>query len=216
MQTLCSAWSGAQMGQLNASVETKRIVPAGKRRVAATINIQSGNSHMLLAWRTGPAAADPVRLGARAGPRARRRPARAVRPGVTADAGRAVRARRRRRDPRPVARRAAPVMSGKLILGHLDGHSAAAPAQGGGAARPRRRTPGTSRWSIGASPSRCGGFEAGAGPRRPDRLGRGTASPVSAPSVADRASSNAAARSTSRSTSARRSPPGAAARRGGR
>ena len=50
MQTLCSAWSGAQMGQWNASTETKRIVPAGKRRVAATINIQTKSANRLLDW----------------------------------------------------------------------------------------------------------------------------------------------------------------------
>jgi hypothetical protein len=50
MQTLCSAWSGAQLGQLNASLETKRIVPAGKRRVAATLNIQTRSAHVLFEW----------------------------------------------------------------------------------------------------------------------------------------------------------------------
>lgn len=53
MQTLCSAWSGAQLGQLNAKQETKRIVPAGKRRVAATINIQTKAAHVLFGkWST--------------------------------------------------------------------------------------------------------------------------------------------------------------------
>ena len=41
VQTLCSAWSGSTLGQLNASMETKRRIPGGKRRVAATINIQT-------------------------------------------------------------------------------------------------------------------------------------------------------------------------------
>tara|TARA_R110002153_G_scaffold259808_1_gene419568 strand:- start:28 stop:2328 length:2301 start_codon:yes stop_codon:yes gene_type:complete len=41
VQTLCSAWSGSTLGQLNASIETKRRIPGGKRRVAATINIQT-------------------------------------------------------------------------------------------------------------------------------------------------------------------------------
>jgi hypothetical protein len=41
VQTLCSAWSGSTLGQLNASTETKRRIPGGKRRVAATINIQT-------------------------------------------------------------------------------------------------------------------------------------------------------------------------------
>ena len=50
VQTLCSAWSGAQMGQLNAKQETKRIIPGGKRRVSATINIQTSTAPDLLKW----------------------------------------------------------------------------------------------------------------------------------------------------------------------
>lgn len=50
MQTLCSAWSGSQMGQLNASQETKRFVPKGKRRVSATLNIQTRTAHTLFDW----------------------------------------------------------------------------------------------------------------------------------------------------------------------
>lgn len=50
MQTLCSAWSGSGLGQLNASIETKRLVPKGKRRVSATINIQTFAAHTLLDW----------------------------------------------------------------------------------------------------------------------------------------------------------------------
>lgn len=47
LPTLLSAWSGKTLGQLNASIETKRLVPGGKRRVAATINMQTANGHML-------------------------------------------------------------------------------------------------------------------------------------------------------------------------
>lgn len=47
LPTLLSAWSGKTLGQLNASVETKRLVPGGKRRVAATINMQTANGWML-------------------------------------------------------------------------------------------------------------------------------------------------------------------------
>lgn len=49
VQTLCSAWSGATLGQLNASEETKRIVPGKKRRVTACLNIQTLRGHELLA-----------------------------------------------------------------------------------------------------------------------------------------------------------------------
>jgi len=48
IQTLMAAWSGQQMGQLNAGEETNRLVPAGKRRVALTINIQTEMGHLLL------------------------------------------------------------------------------------------------------------------------------------------------------------------------
>jgi hypothetical protein len=48
-QTLCSAWSGAPLGQLNASLDTKRFVPAKKRRVSAVVNIQTSFGHQLLA-----------------------------------------------------------------------------------------------------------------------------------------------------------------------
>ena len=41
VQTLCSAWSGATLGQLNASQETNRLVPGGQRRMAAAVNIQT-------------------------------------------------------------------------------------------------------------------------------------------------------------------------------
>ena len=41
VQTLCSAWSGSGLGQMNAAVDTNRLVPAGKRRMAATVNIQT-------------------------------------------------------------------------------------------------------------------------------------------------------------------------------
>lgn len=48
IQTLCSAWSGATLGQVNASKETHRIVPAKTRRVACVINMQTANGHLLL------------------------------------------------------------------------------------------------------------------------------------------------------------------------
>lgn len=48
VQTLCSAWSGATLGQANASAETRRIIEAGRVRVAAVINIQTLNGHLLL------------------------------------------------------------------------------------------------------------------------------------------------------------------------
>lgn len=48
VQTMCSAWSGAAMGQLNASMETKRLIPKRARRVAAMVNIQTGFGHQLL------------------------------------------------------------------------------------------------------------------------------------------------------------------------
>ena len=49
VQTMCSAWSGSGLGQLNASIETNRFVPAKKRRVSATMNIQTAFGYQLLA-----------------------------------------------------------------------------------------------------------------------------------------------------------------------
>lgn len=46
VQTMCSAWSGQALGQLNATAELSRTVPAKKRRVSVTLNIQTKN-----AWR---------------------------------------------------------------------------------------------------------------------------------------------------------------------
>lgn len=48
VQTLCSAWSGSTLGQANASAETRRIIEAKRVRVAAVINIQTANGHLLL------------------------------------------------------------------------------------------------------------------------------------------------------------------------
>ena len=48
VQTLCSAWSGATLGQANASAETRRIIEAKRVRVSAVINIQTANGHLLL------------------------------------------------------------------------------------------------------------------------------------------------------------------------
>lgn len=48
VQTLCSAWSGQELGQANASAETRRIIAAKRVRVAAVINIQVVNGHLLL------------------------------------------------------------------------------------------------------------------------------------------------------------------------
>ena len=48
VQTLCSAWSGATLGQANASAETRRIIQAKRVRVSAVINIQTSNGHLLL------------------------------------------------------------------------------------------------------------------------------------------------------------------------
>lgn len=49
VQTLCSAWSGRALGQANASMETRRIIEPRRVRVAAVINIQTANAHLLLA-----------------------------------------------------------------------------------------------------------------------------------------------------------------------
>lgn len=48
VQTLCSAWSGMELGQANAAVETRRIIEAKRVRVAAVVNIQVANGHLLL------------------------------------------------------------------------------------------------------------------------------------------------------------------------
>jgi Bifunctional DNA primase/polymerase, N-terminal len=45
--TLVSAWSGAALGALNASKETRRIISAGRVRVTAVINMQAENGYML-------------------------------------------------------------------------------------------------------------------------------------------------------------------------
>ena len=46
LATMCSAWSGEALGQLNARKETRRVIPPGKVRVAAVMNMQVSN-----AWR---------------------------------------------------------------------------------------------------------------------------------------------------------------------
>lgn len=46
LATMCSAWSGEALGQFNARKETRRIIPPGRVRVAAVMNMQTSN-----AWR---------------------------------------------------------------------------------------------------------------------------------------------------------------------
>jgi hypothetical protein len=46
LATMCSAWSGEALGQMNARKETRRVIPPGKVRVAAVMNMQTSN-----AWR---------------------------------------------------------------------------------------------------------------------------------------------------------------------
>jgi hypothetical protein len=46
LATMCSAWSGEALGQMNARKETRRVIPPGKVRVAAVLNMQVSN-----AWR---------------------------------------------------------------------------------------------------------------------------------------------------------------------
>jgi hypothetical protein len=48
VQTLCSAWSGRSLGQANATAETRRIIEARRVRVAAVINMQTRNGHLML------------------------------------------------------------------------------------------------------------------------------------------------------------------------
>lgn len=48
VQTFCSAWSGATLGQANASAETRRIIEARRVRITAMLNIQTANGHLLL------------------------------------------------------------------------------------------------------------------------------------------------------------------------
>lgn len=48
LQTLCSAWSGQMLGQLNAAESTNRYLPAKRGRVATVINIQTAKGHELL------------------------------------------------------------------------------------------------------------------------------------------------------------------------
>ena len=47
-QTLCSAWVGAPLGQLNASSNTKRLIPAYHARVTAVMGIQTERGEYLL------------------------------------------------------------------------------------------------------------------------------------------------------------------------
>ncbi len=46
--TLCSAWSGREIGQMNASEDRRRIVPARKVRFSAVIGIQTARAHELV------------------------------------------------------------------------------------------------------------------------------------------------------------------------
>jgi hypothetical protein len=48
VQTLCSAWSGRGLGQTNAKAETRRIIAARRVRVAAVLNLQTRNGHLIL------------------------------------------------------------------------------------------------------------------------------------------------------------------------
>ena len=46
--TLCSAWSGREIGQLNASEDRRRIIPARTCRITAVIGIQTARAHELV------------------------------------------------------------------------------------------------------------------------------------------------------------------------
>lgn len=48
VQTLCSAWSGRELGQTNAKAENRRIIEARRVRCAAVINLQTANGHLVL------------------------------------------------------------------------------------------------------------------------------------------------------------------------
>jgi len=47
LPTLCSAWSGDTLGQQNADATRRRVIPAGKVRVACVINMQASNGWRL-------------------------------------------------------------------------------------------------------------------------------------------------------------------------
>lgn len=48
VQTLLTAWSGGTLGNLNATAERRRIVPAGVRRISVTMNMQTKHGWMLM------------------------------------------------------------------------------------------------------------------------------------------------------------------------
>jgi hypothetical protein len=47
LPTMVSAWSGAALGQLNASAETRRVIDPGRVRVSCVLNMQTANAHYL-------------------------------------------------------------------------------------------------------------------------------------------------------------------------